>query len=67
VEEFQQLLLEFVKRPLLTKTTETAAITANGMRIFIDPTCWELPSQHSGQRRNPEQRTHFLYLCKGQI
>jgi hypothetical protein len=31
------------------------------MRIFIDPTCWGLPSQHAGQRRDPEQRTH-LYL-----
>ena len=37
-------------------------------RFFIDPTSWGLPSQHAGQRRDPEQRknTHFI-PCKGQI
>jgi hypothetical protein len=61
-------MLEFVKRPLLTRTTETATIAANCMRIFIDPTCWGLPFQHAGQRRDPEQRKNtLLYLCKGQI
>lgn len=40
-------VLEFVKRLLLTKTTE-ATITANYMRIFIDPTCRGPSSQHAG-------------------
>jgi hypothetical protein len=67
-------VVEFVKRPPLTKTTEIT-IAANHMRIFTDPTCWGLPSQYSGQRRNSEQqqqqqqqqKPHFLYFCKGQI
>jgi hypothetical protein len=48
-------VLEFIKRPSLTKTTEIAIAEAR-MRIFIDSTCWGLPSQHAGQRRNPEQQ-----------
>jgi hypothetical protein len=51
-----------VKRPLLTRTTETAAITAKRMRIFIDLTCWGLPSQHAGQRRDQEQREDTLFI-----
>jgi hypothetical protein len=53
--------LEFVKRPSLTKTTETA-IAAKCMRIFIIPTCWGLPSQHAGQRRDPEQRKYTVFI-----
>jgi hypothetical protein len=59
-EATSMILLEFVKRPSLTKTAETA-ITENSMRIFIDPTCWGLPSQHAGQRRDPEQRKNTLF------
>jgi hypothetical protein len=55
-------MLKFVKRPLLRKNAETAAIAANHMRIFIDPTCWGLPSQHAGQRRDPEQRKNTLFI-----
>jgi hypothetical protein len=50
------------KRPLLKKTTETATIAAKHMRIFIDPTCWGLPFQHTSQRRNPEQRKNTLFI-----
>jgi hypothetical protein len=57
-----QVLLEFVKRPSLTKTTEIA-IAENCMRIFlIDSTCWGHPSQHAGQRRDPEQRKNTLVI-----
>jgi hypothetical protein len=63
----RRLMLEFVKRPSLTKFTETA-ITANRMTIFIDPTCWGPPSQLTGKRRDPEQRKNTLFIpCKGQI
>jgi hypothetical protein len=55
-------VLEFVKRPLLTKNAENAAIAANCVRIFIDPTCWGLPSQHADQRRDPEQRKNTLFI-----
>ena len=55
-------VLEFVKRPSLTKTTETATIIANPMKIFIDPTCWGLPSQHAGQRREQEQQKNTLFI-----
>jgi hypothetical protein len=59
--------LESVKRPSLIKTTETT-IAANCMMIFIDPTCWGPPSQHTGQRRDPEQTKNILFIpCKGQI
>jgi hypothetical protein len=62
------IMLEFVKRPSLRKTTETT-IAANCMRIFIIPTCWGLPYPHAGQRIDTEQRknTFFLYLSKGHI
>jgi hypothetical protein len=60
-------VLEFIKRPSLTKTTEIA-IAPNHMRIFIDPTFWGPLSQHGGQRRDPEERKNTLFIpCKGQI
>jgi hypothetical protein len=61
------VLLESVKRHLLTKTTETAII-ANRKRIFIDPTHWGHPSQQAGQRRDPKQTKNTLFIpCKEQI
>ena len=36
-------------------------IAATLMRIFIDSTCWGLPSQHAGQRRDTEQRKNTLF------
>jgi hypothetical protein len=61
------VVLEFIKRPSLTKTTETT-IAANCKRIFIDPTCCGLPSQLAGQRRDPGQRKNTLFIpCKGQV
>jgi hypothetical protein len=56
------MVLEFLKRPLYTRTTETATIAAKHMRIFIDPTCWRLPSQHADQRRDQEQRKYTLFI-----
>jgi hypothetical protein len=53
--------LEFIKRPSLAKTIETAIVT-NRMRIFIDPTCWGLPSQQADQKRDPEQRKITLFI-----
>ena len=49
------------QKTLLTRITETT-IAAKHMRIFIDPTCWRLPSQHAGQRRDPEQRKNTLFI-----
>jgi hypothetical protein len=60
--ENKEELLEFFKRPLLTKNTETMAIAVNHIRIFIIPTCWGLPSQHAGQRRDQEQRKNTLFI-----
>ena len=31
-------------------------------RIFIYPTRWGPPSQHAGQRRDPEQRKNTLFI-----
>ena len=59
------VLLEFVKRSSLTKTTEIA-IAANLMRIFIIPTCWGLSTQARGETQNKE-RTYFLYLVRGRF
>jgi hypothetical protein len=53
------VLLESIKRPSLTKTTEIT-ITASPMRIFIDPTHWG-PPQHAGKRRDTEQRKNTLF------
>jgi hypothetical protein len=55
------LLLEFIKRPSLTKATETT-ITEKYKRFFIIPTCWGPSSQHAGQRRDPEQRKNTLFI-----
>jgi hypothetical protein len=57
-------MLEFVKRPSLTKTTYII-IAANCKRIFIIPTYWGSSSQHAGQRRDPEQRKTLFISCKG--
>ena len=61
------LLLESVKRPSLTKTTETA-IAANGKRfLLLFQNVGDSP-QHAGKRRDPEQRKDILFIpCKGHI
>jgi hypothetical protein len=61
-------LLEFVKRPSLTETTETAS-AANHKRIFLliqhvgHP---PLSRQARGETQNKE-RTHFLFLLRGKF
>ena len=60
-------LLEFVKRPSLTKTTETA-ISANCKRIFIELTRWGPPLSMQARGGTPnKERTHFLYLVRGRF
>ena len=61
VDCFLIIMLESVKRPSLTKTTETS-IAENRKRFFIIPTCWGPSSQDAGQRKDPEERKNTLFM-----
>jgi hypothetical protein len=60
-------MLEFVKRPSLTKTTVTS-IAANCKRIFIIQHVGDPPLRMQARRETQnKEETHFLYLYKGKI
>jgi hypothetical protein len=53
-------MLEFSKRPSLTKTTETS-IAANLKRNFIDPMHWGHPSAHRQEEKHRINKEHTFY------
>jgi hypothetical protein len=60
-------VVAFQKTLTHTKTTETT-ITAKCMRILLIPHVGESPlSMQAGGETQNKERTHFLYLGKGQI
>ena len=56
------------KYPHSQKTQRLPLLKTSRGFFFIDPACWGPPSQHTGKRRDPDQRkiTH-LYLVRGRF